>query len=84
MATLIAAYNSEGCTARCDANCYNATGPHCQCICGGMNHGKGHNQAVQNTADHAQAMMEQWQAQHPETTRFIKPHAQQLQLPLET
>lgn len=26
---------------RCDARCYNAKHPECDCICGGANHGKG-------------------------------------------
>lgn len=48
MSTIIAAYNSEGCVGRCDGKCYNATSPKCRCICGGKNHGKGAQQAVQN------------------------------------
>ena len=56
MTTLIAVYNSEGCVGRCDAKCYQATHPGCQCICGGMNHGAGLSQAVDNTT----IMAEQW------------------------
>lgn len=26
----------------CDARCLNATGPNCECSCGGANHGKNH------------------------------------------
>jgi hypothetical protein len=26
---------------RCDAKCYDAQGPDCDCVCGGMNHGAG-------------------------------------------
>jgi hypothetical protein len=37
MTTLIATYNSEGCTGRCDAKCYEAVTPGCDCICGGCN-----------------------------------------------
>jgi len=50
MSCLIYASNSEGCTGKCDANCYNATGAVCGCICGGMNHGVGLKQATDNTA----------------------------------
>ena len=40
MATLIAAYRGDGtCIGRCDASCYNAKGPKCNCICRGANHG---------------------------------------------
>lgn len=33
----------------CDDKCYNATGKRCTCICGGANHGKGEEQAFENT-----------------------------------
>jgi len=36
---------------RCDARCYNADGPECDCCCGGMNHGQGLRVALDNTAD---------------------------------
>lgn len=49
MTTLIAVYNSEGCVGRCDAKCYEATSPECDCICKGANHGAGLKQAVCNT-----------------------------------
>lgn len=35
----------------CDGKCYNALGPDCDCICGGMNHGVGYIQAVKNVED---------------------------------
>lgn len=54
--TLIAVYNSEGCVGRCDARCYDATSPDCDCICGGKNHGAGVKTATANT----QQMAEQW------------------------
>lgn len=34
---------------RCDAKCHNATKPRCRCICGGVNHGVGFDQARANT-----------------------------------
>lgn len=49
--TLIAIYNSDGCVGRCDAKCYNASEPGCDCICGGMNHGAGKAQAIANTRE---------------------------------
>jgi hypothetical protein len=48
--TLISAGNSEGTYGRCDAKCYNAEHSHCHCICGGMNHGKGEQQAKELTS----------------------------------
>ncbi len=38
---------------KCDAKCHNAKGPNCRCICGGINHGVGNNQAIENTRKHA-------------------------------
>jgi len=76
MTTLIAAYNSEGCTGRCDAKCYNATYLDCDCICGGRNHGKGQRQAIQNNRQHFQEMIEIWNKDHPDTTNIDFPLVQ--------
>lgn len=35
----------------CDSKCYNAEGPDCQCACGGRNHGKGLDKAIENTKE---------------------------------
>ena len=43
---------------RCDAKCYNATSPHCDCVCGGMNHGVGREQAQDNTRELAGELLE--------------------------
>ena len=51
VATLIAVYNSDGCVGRCDARCYNAQSDHCDCICGGMNHGAGIERALENNSE---------------------------------
>ena len=56
MTTLIAVYNSDGLVGRCDAKCYNANSPDCDCICGGCNHGAGLQKAIDNT----QELAEQW------------------------
>ncbi len=76
MTTLIAAYNSEGCIGRCDAKCYNATGPDCECICGGLNHGAGVEKAMENTRELAEEWMRQWRTEHPDTEYFLVPAAQ--------
>jgi len=73
MTTLIAAYNSEGCIGRCDAKCYNATTPRCECICGGRNHGVGRKQAENNTCELAEEWIRQWRELHPDTERFEIP-----------
>lgn len=63
--TLISVHNSEGCTGRCDARCYNATGPDCECCCGGKNHGKGLQGAIDNTAENAKKIIEKWERDNP-------------------
>ena len=66
MTTLIVVYNSDGCLGRCDARCHNAKHPECNCICGGMNHGKGSEQAAINTRLHGREMIEAWTKDHPD------------------
>lgn len=51
MTTLIYVGNSGGCVGRCDAKCYDAKEPGCDCICGGLNHGVGLQVALDNTAE---------------------------------
>jgi hypothetical protein len=70
MATLIAAYNSEGCIGRCDAKCYKATCETCDCICGGANHGVGFEKAVENTQEMVEDWIAEYKARHPETEYF--------------
>ena len=60
MATLIAVYNSDGCVGRCDARCYEATCPECDCICGGKNHGAGYKQALDNTREYFNEWLDQY------------------------
>jgi hypothetical protein len=47
--TLMTVGNSEG-ERRCDERCYDAKGTKCTCCCGGRNHGKGLQQALENSA----------------------------------
>lgn len=37
---------SDGEGRRCDATCYDAKGPECDCICGGRHHGRGLEEAL--------------------------------------
>lgn len=69
MTTLIAVYNSEGCQGRCDARCYEATEPECDCICAGRNHGAGKEQAVENTRELAESWIEEARANGQDITR---------------
>ena len=70
MPTLMTMGNSEG-ERRCDARCYDATGPECDCICGGMNHGKGLKAATENTCEHGKMLLEKIKREHPEQSGVI-------------
>jgi hypothetical protein len=48
MSTLIASGSSGKARRACNAKCYDAKGPDCDCMCGGINHGVGEMQARQN------------------------------------
>jgi hypothetical protein len=80
MSTLISAYNSDGCIGRCDAKCYDAKKPECDCICGGKNHGIGRNKAIENTGELAEQWIERYKQQH-NVERWQVSH-QQLALPI--
>jgi hypothetical protein len=67
--TLIAVYNSEGCVGRCNARCYEAAEPDCDCICGGRNHGAGKQQATGNTRELAESWLQQARASGQDITR---------------
>lgn len=60
--TLIEVRNSDGVVGRCDAKCYNAEHPHCDCICGGKNHGAGRQRAIENTRELAEQWIEEYAA----------------------
>ena len=62
MVTLISWSTSGGSQGRCDAKCYEAHEPDCDCICAGRNHGKGLQQATENTTQMAQGWIERARA----------------------
>ena len=64
MTTLISVYGSDGCEGRCDARCYEAQEPQCDCICGGRNHGAGLHRAMQNTRQMAEEWMQAYAQTH--------------------
>jgi hypothetical protein len=84
MTTLIAVYDSDGCRGRCDARCYEAKNPQCDCICGGRNHGAGRDKAIENTTEMAEQWIEAYNQQHPneKLTYKVKPIYQQMELTL--
>jgi len=58
LTTLIAIYHAKELLGRCDARCYDATSPDCDCVCGGRNHGIGLQRAAQNTLQDAAAWLD--------------------------
>ena len=56
--TLTSCGNSDGCP-RYDKRSSSATGGTCNCVCGGANHGKGLAQALVNTQQIAEEILEQ-------------------------
>ena len=64
MGTLIAVYTSDGCVGRCDAKCYMATQPKCECVCGGLNHGVGLHRAAINTREITFEQIRPWAKEH--------------------
>jgi hypothetical protein len=62
--TLITVGDNYG-QRRCDANCYNASGAHCDCVCGGRNHGKGLAVAQDNTRRAAVELLKRAGAEIP-------------------
>jgi len=57
MATLIKQSLGRRKVRRCAANCYNAKGATCTCICEGVNHGKGLEISLQNSDVVVQALL---------------------------
>ena len=51
--------NGNGSIRVCDGKCYNAQGPDCDCICGGLNHGVGFIQAKKNTEELANDVLQE-------------------------
>lgn len=59
MVTLITVGNNPEGKRRCDAKCYDAMGPECDCVCGGVNHGKGLAEAQANVQELAELQVDQ-------------------------
>lgn len=75
-------YNSEGLVGRCDAKCYLATCSECTCICRGMNHGAGLNQALDNTRENCKKWLRHAKKEHgKDCSSDIDPEVWQPSLP---
>jgi len=93
MTTLIAVYSGTDdkghpiCVGRCDAKCYEAQHHHCECICGGLNHGAGLSRAIDQTRELAETWIEDYKLKHGlngDTKSYIAGEVQQLSLFGET
>ena len=83
MTPLIAVYENDGCKGSCDVRCYEAREPHCDCVCGGRNHGAGLERAVENTRELANGWIETYTQQHHiKTPRWEVPALAPVQLDL--
>lgn len=80
MTTLLVVYNSDGCVGRCDAKCYNATCEDCTCVCGGVNHGVGVNQAIENTKELAEEWLKEYGIVHPYDKVEVLPKPVQMEM----
>ena len=68
MVALITMFSSAGVIGRCDAKCYDARTPECDCICGGANHGKGLSVGRSQTDEH----FAQWVVDYLEKLRVSR------------
>ena len=82
MATLMLVRGSDGMEGRCDAHCYDARHSQCDCVCGGRNHGKGEQQAIENTRQFAEQMMQEYATTHhlADWKGFVRNNVKQLTL----
>ena len=66
MPVLMEVRNASGVVGKCDARCYEARSDHCNCVCGGANHGIGLYEARQQTAAKAGDWMQAYRDLDPE------------------
>ena len=78
MTTLIHAQGAGA--GRCDAKCYDAQFPKCECVCGGLNHGAGLNAAKDNTTNLAGEMLDQVESRGGFIAPELLPHPYQKEL----
>ncbi len=71
--TLISVHDSDGCKGRCDEKCYEAKKKRCSCCCGGLNHGRGLQEAKDLTSQYAKTIVQAWDIKHPGEKMRIKP-----------
>lgn len=69
--TILSVTHADGTVSKCDSRCYNATGPVCNCPCGGKNHQKGIKEAIQNTMVDGQKMIAEFRKEHPDIEDFF-------------
>jgi hypothetical protein len=67
MTTLISYQSSGGDRGRCDSRCYDARESDCDCVCQGVNHGVGRQEAIENTRELGESWLEHARANGQDT-----------------
>jgi hypothetical protein len=70
MTKLIELRDGKHPASACDAKCYNAKSPICDCICNGLNHGIGLPAAIDRTRRDGARYVAQYVADHPFAARW--------------
>jgi hypothetical protein len=69
----VATYNSERCTGRCEAKCYEAITGNCDCICRRHKHGAGVERTTENTRELAKEWLTTRKQAHSDTSYWAAP-----------
>jgi len=72
MKSLIFIRHNKKLVSKCDSRCYLAKQPDCNCVCGGMNHGKGLDQAIINTQSYYKRWVRKFKKQRKLTKLVVK------------
>jgi len=70
MSTLIKLIHNGQRAGTCNAKCYNSRSKSCNCICNGLNHGKGYTEAVNSTRLAGRDAVAAYVAAHPEAATW--------------
>ena len=62
---IISIFDGDRCMGQCDEDCYDSNADDCSCVCGGLNHGVGRDQAIKNTLIFLDDLVLEYGIQHP-------------------
>ncbi len=63
---VISIFDGDRCVGQCDESCYDSECDECTCVCGGINHGVGREQAIKNTLIFLDDLILEYGIRHPE------------------